>query len=78
MGLVDLLMTEREGSWEREIDRYGMRRINGFWTEGDSGRELRGDPERGGRGGGGQEPRGRRVRDTEQERPEARRRTCHS
>ena len=71
-------MTEREGSWEREIDRYGVRRINGFWTEDDSGRELRGDPEGGGGGGGGQEPRGRRVRDTEQERPEARRRTCHS
>lgn len=27
-GLADLLMMERERNWEREINRYGVRRIN--------------------------------------------------
>ena len=31
---------KREKQGEREINRYGVRRIDSLWTEGDSGREL--------------------------------------
>ena len=52
-GLVGLLVTEKERNWEREINRYGLRRINVPWTEGDNGREPLGSPREGCPGGGG-------------------------
>lgn len=35
-------MIERKRTWgrEKEINRYGVRRIDSFWTEGDNRREL--------------------------------------
>lgn len=52
-GLVGLLVIEKERNWEREINRYGLRRINVPWTEGDNGREPLGSPGEGCPGGGG-------------------------
>lgn len=49
---MDLLMIERKRNWEREINRYGVRRIDYPWTEGDNGREPVGSLGKGDRGGG--------------------------